>query len=30
MRYQNEFVKHTILDIVGDLYLLASNLIGHY
>ena len=30
MRYQNEFVKHKILDIVGDLYLLGSNLIGHY
>jgi UDP-3-O-[3-hydroxymyristoyl] N-acetylglucosamine deacetylase len=22
MRYENEFVKHKILDIVGDLYLL--------
>jgi UDP-3-O-[3-hydroxymyristoyl] N-acetylglucosamine deacetylase len=30
MRYHNEFVKHKILDIVGDLYLLGSNLIGHY
>ncbi len=30
MRYQNEFVKHKILDIVGDLYLLGSNLVGHY
>ncbi|MDC9715168.1 MAG: UDP-3-O-acyl-N-acetylglucosamine deacetylase [Gammaproteobacteria bacterium] len=30
MRYENEFVKHKILDIVGDLYLLGSNLIGHY
>jgi len=30
MRYDNEFVKHKILDIVGDLYLLGSNLIGHY
>jgi UDP-3-O-[3-hydroxymyristoyl] N-acetylglucosamine deacetylase len=30
MRYQNEFVKHKILDIVGDMYLLGSNLIGHY
>ena len=30
MRYQNEFVKHKILDIVGDLYLLGANLIGHY
>ncbi|SMN15188.1 UDP-3-O-[3-hydroxymyristoyl] N-acetylglucosamine deacetylase [uncultured Candidatus Thioglobus sp.] len=30
MRYENEFVKHKILDIVGDLYLLGLNLIGHY
>ncbi|RUA04394.1 MAG: UDP-3-O-[3-hydroxymyristoyl] N-acetylglucosamine deacetylase [Gammaproteobacteria bacterium] len=30
MRYENEFVKHKILDIVGDLYLLGGNLIGHY
>lgn len=30
MRYHNEFVKHKILDIVGDLFLLGSNLIGHY
>jgi len=30
MRYHNEFVKHKILDIVGDLYLLGSNLIGYY
>ncbi len=30
MRYENEFVKHKILDIVGDLYLLGANLIGHY
>ena len=30
MRYQNEFVKHKILDIVGDLYLLGSNIICHY
>ena len=30
MRYQNEFVKHKILDIVGDLFLLGCNIIGHY
>ena len=30
MRCHNEFVKHKILDIVGDLYLLGGNLIGHY
>ncbi|SFV85303.1 UDP-3-O-[3-hydroxymyristoyl] N-acetylglucosamine deacetylase [hydrothermal vent metagenome] len=30
MRYENEFVKHKILDIVGDLYLLGGSLIGHY
>jgi len=30
MRYHNEFVKHKILDIVGDLFLLGGNVIGHY
>lgn len=30
MRYHNEFVKHKILDIVGDLFLLGCNMIGHY
>jgi len=30
MRYHNEFVKHKILDIVGDLFLLGGNMIGHY
>ena len=30
MRFHNEFVKHKILDIVGDLYLLGGNLVGHY
>ena len=30
MRYHNEFVKHKILDIVGDLFLLGNNFIGHY
>ncbi len=30
MRYEDEFVKHKILDIVGDLYLLGGSLIGHY
>lgn len=29
-RYENEFVKHKILDIVGDMYLLGHNLIGYY
>jgi UDP-3-O-[3-hydroxymyristoyl] N-acetylglucosamine deacetylase len=29
-RYDNEFVKHKILDIVGDMYLLGYNLIGYY
>jgi UDP-3-O-[3-hydroxymyristoyl] N-acetylglucosamine deacetylase len=27
MRYENEFVKHKILEIVGDLYLLGGSLI---
>jgi len=30
MRYHNEFVKHKILDIVGDLFLLGGNMIGYY
>jgi UDP-3-O-[3-hydroxymyristoyl] N-acetylglucosamine deacetylase len=30
MRYHNEFVKHKILDVVGDLFLLGGNVIGHY
>jgi len=30
MRYHNEFVKHKILDIVGDLFLLGGNVVGHY
>ena len=30
MRYHNEFVKHKILDIVGDLFLLGGNMIGQY
>jgi len=30
LRFHNEFVKHKILDIVGDLFLLGSNFIGHY
>jgi UDP-3-O-[3-hydroxymyristoyl] N-acetylglucosamine deacetylase len=30
LRYSNEFVKHKVLDIVGDFYLLGANVIGHY
>lgn len=30
MRYRNEFVKHKMLDIIGDLYLLGANLVGEY
>tara|TARA_R110000868_G_scaffold410505_4_gene698805 strand:+ start:37141 stop:38052 length:912 start_codon:yes stop_codon:yes gene_type:complete len=30
LRYDNEFVKHKILDAVGDLYLLGHSLIGEY
>lgn len=30
LRYENEFVKHKILDAVGDLYLLGSSLVGSY
>lgn len=30
LRYENEFVKHKILDAVGDLYTLGSSLIGAF
>ncbi len=30
LRYHNEFVKHKILDAVGDLYLLGHSLIGSF
>ena len=30
LRFQNEFVKHKILDIVGDLFLLGGNFIVYY
>lgn len=30
LRYENEFVKHKILDAVGDLYLLGSSLVGEF
>ena len=30
LRYENEFVKHKILDAVGDLYLVGSSLVGAF
>ncbi|MCA1789106.1 MAG: UDP-3-O-acyl-N-acetylglucosamine deacetylase, partial [Thioalkalivibrio sp.] len=30
LRYENELVKHKILDVVGDLYLLGHSLIGAF
>lgn len=30
LRYDNEFVKHKILDVIGDLYLLGYNILGHF
>ena len=30
LRYEDEFVKHKILDAIGDLYLLGNSLIGEY
>lgn len=30
LRYEDEFVKHKMLDAIGDLYLLGRNLIGSY
>jgi UDP-3-O-[3-hydroxymyristoyl] N-acetylglucosamine deacetylase len=30
LRYEDEFVKHKILDAIGDLYLLGSSLVGEF
>jgi UDP-3-O-[3-hydroxymyristoyl] N-acetylglucosamine deacetylase len=30
LRYENEFLRHQLLDTIGDLYLLGSSLIGEY
>jgi UDP-3-O-[3-hydroxymyristoyl] N-acetylglucosamine deacetylase len=30
LRYDNEFVKHKILDAIGDIYMLGHSLIGAY
>ena len=30
LRFEDEFVKHKVLDAIGDLYLLGSNLIGAF
>ncbi len=30
LRYEDEFVKHKILDVIGDLYLLGHSLIGQF
>jgi UDP-3-O-[3-hydroxymyristoyl] N-acetylglucosamine deacetylase len=30
LRFEDEFVKHKILDAVGDLYVLGYNIIGHF
>lgn len=30
LRYEDEFVKHKVLDAIGDLYLLGCNLIGSF
>ena len=30
LRYRDEFVKHKILDVIGDLYLLGSGMIGSF
>ncbi|MEM7611900.1 MAG: UDP-3-O-acyl-N-acetylglucosamine deacetylase [Pseudomonadota bacterium] len=30
LRYEDEFVKHKVLDAVGDLYLMGHNLVGEY
>jgi UDP-3-O-[3-hydroxymyristoyl] N-acetylglucosamine deacetylase len=30
LRYEDEFVKHKMLDAIGDLYLLGSSVIGAF
>lgn len=30
LRYENEFVRHKVLDAVGDLYLLGHPILGHF
>ena len=30
LRFDDEFVRHKLLDAIGDLYLLGAPLIGHY
>ena len=30
LRYHDEFVKHKVLDAIGDLYLLGNSLIGEF
>uniref|UniRef100_A0A450TU58 UDP-3-O-[3-hydroxymyristoyl] N-acetylglucosamine deacetylase n=1 Tax=Candidatus Kentrum sp. FW TaxID=2126338 RepID=A0A450TU58_9GAMM len=30
LRYEDEFVKHKVLDAIGDLYLLGHSLIGSF
>ncbi len=30
LRFRNEFVRHKILDAIGDIYLIGLQLIGHY
>ena len=30
LRYQDEFVKHKVLDAIGDLYLLGCSLVGEF
>ncbi|MBF0369915.1 MAG: UDP-3-O-acyl-N-acetylglucosamine deacetylase [Magnetococcales bacterium] len=30
LRYENEFVRHKIIDAIGDLYLLGHPIIGHF
>jgi UDP-3-O-[3-hydroxymyristoyl] N-acetylglucosamine deacetylase len=30
LRYEDEFVKHKMLDAIGDLYLLGNSLIGEF
>ncbi len=30
LRYKNEFVRHKVLDVIGDLYLSGYSILGHF
>ena len=30
LRFENEFIRHKLLDAIGDLYLAGGQILGHY